>query len=84
MSKSKTEQPSPCLREFVRNVVGQYLVDMGNTPPDDLHRFILREVERPLIEAVMEHTGGNQSRSAEILGITRSTLRNRIRRYGLD
>ncbi len=64
MSKSNTEQPSPCLREFVRNVVGQYLVDMGNTPPDDLHRFILREVERPLIEAVLEHTGGNQSRSA--------------------
>lgn len=84
MSKSNTEQPSPCLREFVRNVVGQYLLDMGNTPPDDLHRFILREVERPLIEAVLDHTGRNQSRSAEILGITRSTLRNRIRRYGLD
>ena len=56
---------------------------MGNTPPEDLHQRILSEVERPLIETVLAHTSGNQSRAAEILGMTRSTLRNRIRRYGL-
>ncbi|MDT8450288.1 MAG: helix-turn-helix domain-containing protein [Wenzhouxiangellaceae bacterium] len=56
---------------------------MGNTPPDNLHERIIREVERPLIETVLRHTGGNQSRAATILGMTRSTLRNRVRRYGL-
>lgn len=83
MSKKKPQQTAPCLREFVRTVVCQYLDDMGNTPPDSLHRIILDEVEQPLIEAVLDHTGGNQSRAAEILGITRSTLRGRIRRYGI-
>jgi len=72
-----------CLSEVVARAVDQYLDDMGNTPPDNLHELILREVERPLIATVLEHVGGNQSRAAAILGITRATLRNRIQRYGL-
>lgn len=56
---------------------------MGDTPPSDLHERIISEVERPLVETVLRHTGGNQSRAAQILGITRSTLRSRILRYGL-
>lgn len=82
MSEHQKTSPN-CLREFVSQSVAQYLHDMGNTPPDDLHRKIMTEVEAPLIETVLEHTGGNQSRAAEILGVTRSTLRNRIRRYKL-
>lgn len=73
-----------CLHQFIRNVVEQYLDDMQSTPPDDLHQVILAEVERPLIQAVLEHTEGNQSRAAHLLGITRTTLRSRIQRYQLD
>lgn len=72
-----------CLRDVVARAVAQYLHDMGNTPPTDLHERIIAEVEGPLIRTVLDHTGGNQSRAAAILGMTRSTLRNRIRRYGL-
>lgn len=68
---------------MVEDSVAQYLADMGNTPPDDLYERIIREVEVPLIRTVLDHTNGNQSRAAAILGMTRSTLRNRIRRYGL-
>ncbi len=77
-------QHGPCLREYVRHVVQQYLADMATTPPDNMHKLFVDEVEKPLIETVLEHTGGNQSRAAGILGITRSTLRARIKRYGLD
>jgi len=82
-----TPGPKPsgtCLHEFVQGVVNQYLDDMGSTPPDNLYQVILAEVERPLIRTVLDHTGGNQSRAAEILGITRATLRNRIQRYKLN
>lgn len=72
------------LNEFVRCVVRQYLDDMADTPPDNLHGVVLSEAERALIETILEHTRGNQSRAAEILGITRTTLRNRVRRYGLE
>ncbi|MFW6341058.1 MAG: helix-turn-helix domain-containing protein, partial [Wenzhouxiangella sp.] len=80
----KLNGAGPCLHEFVRATVNQYLNDMGATPPDNLYEVLISEVERPLIEEVLRRTGGNQSRSAEILGITRATLRNRIQRYRID
>jgi len=41
-------------------------------------------VERPLLEAVLAHTGGNQIRAAALLGINRNTLRKRIGELGLE
>jgi len=83
LSEKQSDQ-GPCLHEFVREVVRQYLDDMGDTPPDNLHGVIMSEAERALVETVLDQTGGNQSRAADILGITRTTLRGRIRRYGLE
>ena len=54
----------------------------GSLPPAGLHRRVLDEVERPLIEIALEATGGNQARCAELLGINRNTLRKKI--HALD
>lgn len=43
----------------------------------------VREAERLLIERTLEATGGNRTRAAEMLGITRKTLQNKIKDYGL-
>ncbi|HMA97911.1 MAG TPA: helix-turn-helix domain-containing protein [Wenzhouxiangella sp.] len=80
----KLNGSGPYLRELVRSTVEQYLNDMGETPPDNLYEILITEVEKPLIQTVLHRTGGNQSRSAQILGITRATLRNRIQRYDID
>ncbi len=40
--------------------------------------------EKLLIEAVLEQTGGNRSRAAEILGISREGLRIKMQRHGLS
>ena len=45
--------------------------------------MVLQEVERPLLEVVMQKTNGNQSRAAEVLGINRNTLRKKLRLYQL-
>jgi Fis family transcriptional regulator, factor for inversion stimulation protein len=37
-----------------------------------------RVVERPLLEVVMSHAEGNQSRAAQWLGINRNTLRRKL------
>jgi two-component system nitrogen regulation response regulator GlnG len=49
----------------------------------DLHRKLLERLERPLLEAVLRHTGGNQLRAAAVLGINRNTLRKKISELGI-
>jgi Fis family transcriptional regulator len=79
---SKSDQPIP-LRKSVELAIRQYLVDMGPSQPDCLYQTLLSEVEPPLIEEVLRHTNGNQSRAAKILGITRNTLRSKLARYDI-
>jgi len=43
----------------------------------------LREVERVAILRTLRQTGGNRTRAAKILGITRKTLQNKIKEYGI-
>lgn len=71
------------LNECVSMSTQQFLDDMGSTPPDNLHKVILSEAERAMIETVLKHTNQNQTKTAELLGITRATLRNRMTRYKL-
>jgi Fis family transcriptional regulator, factor for inversion stimulation protein len=39
---------------------------------------VMNCVEKPLIETVMHHADGNQTRAADLLGINRNTLRKKI------
>lgn len=72
------------LRAAVEISIRRYFEDMGNTEPENLHRRVLAQVEPPLIEETLAFTGGNQSRAARILGITRNTLRQKLRSYGIQ
>jgi two-component system nitrogen regulation response regulator GlnG len=50
----------------------------------DLHEALLRRIERPLLERVLAHTGGNQLRAAALLGINRNTLRKKLTELGIE
>ncbi|NIM71123.1 MAG: Fis family transcriptional regulator [Xanthomonadales bacterium] len=80
---TKTEHVTP-LRRQVQKTIRRYLKDMGSTEPEHVHRKLMTEIEPPLIEEVLNYTRGNQSRAARILGMTRNTLRTRLRRYGIS
>ncbi|HZU45232.1 MAG TPA: sigma-54 dependent transcriptional regulator [Terriglobales bacterium] len=54
------------------------------SPVDGLHPGLsLRELEKRLLEKTLEATAGNRSRTAELLGVSLRTVRNKIRDYGL-
>jgi Fis family transcriptional regulator len=72
------------LREHVQNTINRYLQDMGTTRPENLYQMLLAEIEPPLIEEILRCTGGNQSRAADMLGITRNTLRTKMQRYSIN
>ena len=59
------------------------LVNDADRPGKDLHAAVVAAVERPLIELVLERTGGNQLRAADLLGINRNTLRKKITELGI-
>ena len=40
--------------------------------------MMLKVTERPLLDVVMKHADGNQSKAAEWLGINRNTLRRKL------
>ena len=44
----------------------------------------IESAERSLIVEALERAGGNVSAAARLLGVTRNTLRYRIRKYGLE
>ena len=52
--------------------------------PSEVYHRILGRLERPLLEAVLAHTDGNQIKAAALLGINRNTLRKKITDLGIS
>jgi len=50
----------------------------------NLYAEALEQMERRLFAKILEVTGGNQSKTAEILGITRGKVRDRIAAFGIQ
>lgn len=47
----------------------------------DLYKLVMDEIEEPLYQSTMEHCKYNQSRAALILGVSRGTLRTRLKQF---
>ena len=71
------------LRSEVEKALRRYFKHIEEEPVTDLHRMVISEVEIPLFEAVMKHTGNNQSKASVMLGLNRGTLRTKLKGYGL-
>ena len=72
------------LRACVRAAMRDYFHNLGDHSVENLYQMVLQEVEQPLLETVLQQTGGNQTRAARVLGISRSTLRKKLTQYGLS
>lgn len=77
-----TQKNQP-LHDSVRQSLENYLSQLKGQLPSNLYELILAEVEAPLMECVMEYTKNNQSRAAIVLGLSRGTLRKKLKMYGL-
>ena len=72
------------LNGSVKNALDQYFRNLEGQEPNNLYQLLLEEVEKPLLERVLDHTSGNQTRTATILGISRGTLRKKLKQYHLE
>ena len=66
------------IEECVRTSLEGYFKDLRGTEPDGMYDMMVRVVEKPLLEVVMQHADQNQSRAAQWLGLNRNTLRKKL------
>ena len=71
------------IEEVVRDSLETYFRDLRGIEPDNLHDMMVRVVEKPLLEVVMQHAANKQSRAAEWLGLNRNTLRKKLLEHQL-
>jgi two-component system, NtrC family, nitrogen regulation response regulator GlnG len=75
--------PALQLGAAVRKWVHERLRTAGGTAPTDLYAELLRSVEPPLLDEVMQRVDGNRWAAAQWLGLNRATVRKKLGLYGL-
>ncbi len=67
----------------VRKTMAEYFKDLDGEEPHAVYDMVLHCVEKPLLQMVLDHAGGNQTRAAEVLGLNRNTLRKKMQFHGI-
>ena len=76
------KQQNEALTSQVVAAVKTYLNTMNMKDANlNLYQLVVEEVEAPLFRTVMEMTRYNQSKAARVLGVSRGTLRTKLKRY---
>jgi Fis family transcriptional regulator len=75
---------NPTLEESVRTGLITYFEDLRGVQPFAVYDMVLKIIERPLFEVVMQQAAGNQSQAAKWLGINRNTLRRKLVEHNLS
>ncbi len=73
-----------CLSTDVRKAMESYFADLDGHEANNLYELFITQVEKPMLEVVMEYVRGNITKASQILGMNRGTLRTRLKKYGLD
>lgn len=71
------------LSEQLIDTLEHYFNTLEEQQASNLHEMVITQVEKPLIEFVLNRTQGNQSKTANMLGINRNTLRKKILQYNI-
>ncbi len=76
-------QEHPDLAACVRQTLTRYFSDLNGEKPAAIYDMVLASIERPMLEVVLEQSGGNQTLAADMLGINRNTLRRKLTEHNL-
>ncbi len=80
-NNKKNQKLNGSLNHSTETALKKYFKTLNGHKPINLYKFVIKEVERPLMKEVMKYTENNQSEAAKILGINRTTLRNKLKEY---
>ena len=73
------------IKSIIRTKLQEFFVINKNNKKNlHLYEAIIQAVEETLIEETLRHTEGIQTQTAEILGISRTTLAKKIKEYKIN
>jgi Fis family transcriptional regulator len=72
------------LADCVRRNLNRYFRDLDGETPHAIYDMVISSVEKPMLEVVLKQAHGNQTIAAEMLGISRSTLRRKLADHNLS
>jgi len=75
--KQQTSEIADC----VRKSLDRYFTDLDGARPRAIYDMVIRNVEKPMLEAVLNQAEGNQTIAAQMLGINRNTLRKKMAQH---
>lgn len=61
----------------------QYFKQLNGAQTNNVHKMVMQETEAATIGFVLDFNKQNQSKTAQILGINRGTLKKKIKQYQL-
>ena len=67
----------------INGALSTYFANLDGETPAAIYDMVIKSVERPMFEAVLNHAGGNQKLASQMLGINRNTLRKKLVDYKL-
>lgn len=69
------------IEQFIEDKVARFFNDADDESFTNLYELFQNTIEKAFLRAVLRHCGGNQSQASRILGLNRTTLRARLRRF---
>jgi two-component system, NtrC family, nitrogen regulation response regulator GlnG len=81
---AEEQADSDILRLLVERKARALLMNAQSAGSGEIYHIVLGEIERLLLQVVLDETDGNQLRTADLLGINRNTLRKKIRTLGVE
>lgn len=84
IAKPATAKSGSVVEHCIVTELQKYFLALGTEKPVGVHKMVMVQAERAVIQFVIDHSDGNQSLAAECLGISRGTLRRKLRELNIS
>lgn len=78
-----THNQLAAVREHLESALQHYFSTLDGHEPVALHEMVHDQIDIALINVTMKQAANNQTKVARLLGISRSTLRKKLKQYGM-
>lgn len=83
MKKSIRLNGSNEIGRSIERSLDEYFRKLDGETPSGVYEMVIGHVEQALLRSVLERANGNQTQAADMLGVNRNTLRNKLAKYDL-